>query len=185
MRRPDRPENGGLVSPKCLEETPGAEYEHAAVPIARPGLDQGGGGGRIRLLHEALHDPARPARAGASARRDVAVTGVRARGRDAERHQPRGRFPNPRPDRPRKPFAVPDDVIGGHDEQHRVVLRAVARPGLQRRRGDGGRGVAHDRFRHNGARRHPDVPELLRHHGSVRVAAEHDGGVRIVQAPQP
>jgi len=124
-----------------------------------------------RLLHEA---PDLEERVSAGLRLDIAVTGMRAVGLDAERDE-RARVGCRKPglDRIQKGASVADHVVGrGEQEQGLFVLAR----GDQR--GDAGRrpGIAAHRLEHDVFRRLADLLELLGDQETMAMIGEHPKG---------
>ena len=169
-----------------------AEEEHAAVPVVLAGGDEALGGGKIRLLDEAVDGVDRVRSTGARQTRqrlgrpaDVAVARLGGLRDHAEGHEP------PRLSRrQRRPYGrlegrpVTHHMVGGQHEQQgaRVSgIRGVARRGSRRQRhmsgqGDGRGGVAPDGLQHDPRALHARLTQLLGHHEAVGLVADHDRG---------
>ncbi len=147
------------------------EHEHAAVPVVAAFVQEGLGGGGVRLLDEARHLVAVAAVGDLFAAADVAVAGFRGLRHDAEggqgalRHQADGAL-----DRVAEGGAVLDDVVG---RQHQHDRFRVDRLQVVGRRGHRRGGVAADRLEQDAERRHADLAQLFGHHEAVIIAA-HD-----------
>ena len=141
--RPQRIQHRGCIPRECRENRARREREHAGVPDIVAGGEIETRPLERRLFHEARRGEG-VVRDGIAAL-DVAVAGLRMRGRDPERHQPSvaGQSGGNR-HRVSERFLVPDKVIGGEHQHDRVG--AVARLHEQGRQRNGGSRVAAERF---------------------------------------
>ena len=170
--RPERPE--------FREERRRLQHEHPAVPVVVARRDHALGRRTVGLLDEAAdRERAFQARhAGAAV--DVAVARLGRVRDDAERReQAGGRGVRGEPDRAMERCDVADRVVGREHEQQRigVVLRQCQRSG-----GDGGCGVATDRFEQQQARLHAEIAELFGDEEAMLLVADHDRRFDAVQA---
>ena len=123
------------------------------VPLAN--VFRGGVG--IGLLDEAFHLEASLLVEGGPLR-DVAIAGRGEARRDAEGHDVAvSRRPRRDPTGLREAFTVADDVIGGHDEDHRI---GMFMGGAHRGDRDGRRRIAPHRLQDD-VGRNPDLRQLL------------------------
>ena len=161
-----------------------------------PGGDEALGGGKVRLLDEAVDGVDRVCSTGARQTRkrrrrpaDVAIARLGGLRDHAEGHEPPrlGR-------RQRRPYGrlegcpVTHHMVGGQDEQQRTRVRGirgiggdVAQCGSRRQRHMGGQrdgrsGVAPDGLQHDPCARHARLTQLLGHHEAVGLVADHDRG---------
>ena len=172
-----------------------AEEEHAAVPVVLAGGDEALGGGKIRLLDEAVDGVDRVRSTGARQTRqrlgrpaDVAVARLGGLRDHAEGHEPPrlGR-------RQRRPYGrlegrpVTHHMVGGQHEQQGARVSGTRGVGRGIRRGsrrqrhmsgqrDGRGGVAPDGLQHDPRALHARLTQLLGHHEAVGLVADHDRG---------
>ena len=158
---------------QLVEEALGLEHEHAAVPVVAALVQEGLGRAGIRLLDEARHRIAVAAVGDLLAAADVAVAGFRRLRHDAEGgqlalpHQGHGAL-----DGVAEGGAVFDHVVGRQHQHQRFRIDALEVVGGGRHRRSG---VAADRLEQDAERRDANLAQLLGHHETVVVTADHQG----------
>ena len=158
------------VAPDQLQPTAGGQHEDAAVPQVATMLQILLRGFRVGLLDEFLQ-PRGPVRHGLAAA-DIAISGVGAIGHDAEGHHlPLRRLGQTLAQRLVEGLLVGNDMIGRHDQQHRVFA-AGAR--MQCRQGQRGRGVAPHRLEQDVACGTAAGEQLVGDQEAVYLVAHHD-----------
>src|SRR5882762_9835589 len=166
----------GYEALQFLEIPPGAEHEHAAVPVVVVGFQELEGALKLGFLHEAC-DAKRGALSGAAL--DVAVAGLSS-GRDHPEGDELSRLCGAERGAHRllEGRRVPHQVIGREYQQHRTGrLRARGNALERRMRGecDGRRGVAPAGLEECGAWRDLKLTQLLRDQEAVRLVAYNHG----------
>ncbi len=153
------------------------EQEHAAVPVVIAAVEVGLRRVRVGFFNECL-DRDRSTVVGRGP--DVAITGFRRRGHDAERDELTG-IGRALPARDRRPecIHISNNMVRRHDQQQRI---RIVRRRFERSQGNGRRRVAPLGLENN-RRAHFDAIELLGHRKTVILVADDQAAItRVLEA---
>ena len=166
----------GCQALEFLQVAPGAEHEHAAVPVVVAGLQELLRALRVGFLHEACDPKPRAARGPAL---DVPVGALSAARDDTEGDELPGlRGAERGAHRLLEGRGVPDQVIGRQHQQYRIGRIRARGAALKRRMRaecDRRRGVASEGLEEGGAWLDLQRSQLLRYQEAMRLVA-HDHG---------
>ena len=156
----------------------GPEHEHAAVPVVAAFVQQTLGGSFIRFFDELLHRPGRARIVGGAGGGDVTITGFRAIRRSAEQHQ--GTFLGDfnalgNGIVERLGFA---DVVVSRQYQHDAGR--IPASDLDRRHGNGRRGITPERLQQHGLRCLADGIKLFFYDKPVFLVGNHHRCLHLV-----